>query len=440
MTRLLYSAAWALALPLALLRLWWRGRNEPGYRLHVGERLALFPRRHGTAQLLWIHAVSVGETRAAEPLVEALMAAYPSHGLLLSHMTPTGRATGAALFSKFGARVQQVYLPYDLLFLMHRFLKKLQPTLCVLIETEIWPNCMAACTRAGVPVVLVNARLSQRSLARAHRFGDLIPTAARQLHCVGAQTAVDAARITALGVPDVQVTGNIKFDVSVPEAAIALGLQWRGQFGARPVLLCASTRDGEEALLVAALAQVQLPADTLLLLVPRHPQRFEQVATLLQTSGLTVQRRSTLGTANVDPATTVVLGDSMGEMFAYCAACDVAFVGGSLLPLGGQNPIEPCALGKPVLFGPHTFNFAEVCEAAIDAGAALRVDDAVALLRAAGALLAAPARLHAMGNCAGLFASQHRGATARTMALLSPLINQATDTTGSATHHAAPDS
>ena len=437
MTRLLYSAIWMIALPLALLRLWWRGRSEPGYRQHVWERLALLPRqRSGTAPLLWIHAVSVGETRAAEPLIEVLLATYPSHDLLLSHMTPTGRATGADLFSKHGTRVQQVYLPYDLEFLMRRFLKTFKPKLCMLIETEIWPNCMAACTCAGVAVALVNARLSQRSLARARRFGDLIPTAARQLQCVGAQTEADAARIATLGVHNVHVTGSIKFDVSVPAAAVALGTQWRRQIGARPVLLCASTRDGEEALIVAALAQARLPADILLLLVPRHPQRFEQVATLLQSSGLTVQRRSTLGTAAVEAETAVLVGDSMGEMFAYCAVCDVAFIGGSLLPLGGQNPIEPCALGKPVLFGTHTFNFAEVCDAAIGAGAALRVDDAAAMLQAASALLADPARRQAMGQRAAEFSAQHRGATARTMALLSPLIDGAAVTTGGSARHA----
>ncbi|GAA4023952.1 lipid IV(A) 3-deoxy-D-manno-octulosonic acid transferase [Actimicrobium antarcticum] len=422
MKRWLYSLAWWLAVPLVLARLWWRGRREPGYRQHMAERFGFPPRRMRTAPLLWVHAVSVGETRAAEPLIDALLAAYPDHDLLLTHMTPTGRATGAALFGHFGERLQQAYLPYDTGWMVGRFLGIFSPQLCILMETELWPNVMAQCTARGVPVALVNARLSPRSLARAQRLGRLIADAAAQLTCVGAQTDADAARIRSLGVSAVQVTGSIKFDVTPPPAALEAGAQLRRQIGKRPVLLCASSRAGEEVLILDALANSNLPPDTLLLIVPRHPQRFDDVAALVTQRGLHLQRRATLGADMV--LADVLLGDTMGEMFAYFAACDIAWIGGSLLPLGGQNLIEACAVGKPVLLGPHTFNFALVSEEAIEAGAALRVADAESLLRDAAALLRDDALRLAMGGSALRFAQQHRGATGRTMEMLRALVLQ----------------
>ncbi len=414
--RTLYSLAWWLAVPLVLVRLWWRGRQEPGYRQHIAERFGLGARRTRTSPLLWLHAVSVGETRAAEPLIEALLLAYPGHDLLLTHMTPTGRATGAALFGHYGERLQQAYLPYDTGTMVGRFLDNFLPCICILMETELWPNVMASCTGRGIPVVLVNARLSQRSLAKAQRLGKLIADAAAQLTCVAAQTADDATRIRSLGVRDVHVTGSIKFDVTPPPMALQAGAQLRQQIGLRPVLLCASTRDGEEELILDALARSDLPADTLLILVPRHPQRFNDVAMLIAEQGVDMQRRSVIGTDAADAR--VLLGDTMGEMFTYFTACDLAWIGGSLLPLGGQNLIEACAVGKPVLLGPHTFNFALVSEEAIAAGAALRVADADALFRTAALLLRDDAARLAMGQSALQFAQQHRGATRRTMGVI----------------------
>ena len=425
--RRLYSAVWWLAMPLVLARLWWRGRREPGYRQHIGERLALVPHHKDDVPLIWLHAVSVGETRAAEPLIDLLLATYPSHRLLLTHMTPTGRATGAALFAHHGSRVRQAYLPYDTGWTVERFLVRNKPQICLLMETEIWPNLMARCAARRLPVVLVNARLSERSLKKARRLGSLMIDAARQLQRVGAQTSGDAERIRSLGVTDVEVTGSIKFDVTPSAAMLALGRQMRRQIGDRPVLLCASTRDGEEAMILDALGASNLPPSTLLIIVPRHPQRFDTVAALITSRGLSLQRRSLLGTAMVD--TDVLLGDSMGEMFGYCAASDLVAIGGSLLPLGGQNPIEACAVGKPVLCGPHTFNFKAISEEVMVAGAGLRVADVTALLRDAGALLRDDALRLSMGASAQRFAQQHRGATVRTMALLQPLIavDQATE-------------
>lgn len=420
MTRRLYALMWYLALPLVLARLWWRGRKEPGYRAHWLERLGFYGAREEGWHTLWVHAVSVGETRAAEPLVDALMQAYPDSRIVLTHMTPTGRATGQALFAKYGERLVQSYLPYDIPFMVRRFVAHFEPRVCILMETEVWPNLIAGCG-AKVPVALVNARLSDRSLRRGQRFGALMTDAARALALVAAQTEADAARVRSLGAPKVAVTGSIKFDVVVPPAALATGAWLRERIGARQVVLCASTREGEEALILDAWKAADLPSNPLLLIVPRHPQRFDDVAALATTRGLSLQRRSALGETAV--VSRVLLGDSMGEMFAYYAACDLAFVGGSLPPLGGQNLIEACALGKPVLIGPHTFNFAQVTEEAIDAGAALRIANATELVAKAGELLVDNAARATMGACGTAFADHHRGATARTVGLLRHLIH-----------------
>ncbi|MET3132758.1 3-deoxy-D-manno-octulosonic-acid transferase [Oxalobacteraceae bacterium GrIS 1.11] len=424
--RIVYSLMWWLALPLVLARLWWRGRRESGYRRHWGERLGCYGARPAATapQSIWVHAVSVGETRAAEPLIDALLAAYPACRIVLTHMTPTGRAAGLALFGKHGARLVQSYLPYDTGTMAGRFIAHFAPRICILMETEVWPNLIAQCGKRGVPVALVNARLSQRSLGKAQRFGQLMLDAARGIALVAAQTEADAARVRTLGVARVVVTGSIKFDVPVPPQALATGERMRARIGRRPVLLCASTREGEEQLILDAYRRAALPADLLLLIVPRHPQRFDAVAALVAGRGLTLLRRSQLDLddAAVAAGVQVMLGDSMGEMFAYYAACDCAFIGGSLLPLGGQNLIEACALGKPVLTGPHTFNFALATEEAIGAGAAMLVEDADAMLRQAALLLADQAGCAAMGAQALAFANRHRGATGRTLALLPELM------------------
>jgi 3-deoxy-D-manno-octulosonic-acid transferase len=423
MKRGTYSALWWLALPAVLGRLWWRGRKEPGYRRHWGERLGYYGAPRPRQLTIMVHAVSVGETRAAEPLVDALLAQWPGCRILLTHMTPTGRATGAALFKRHGERVVQAYLPYDTGTMVRRFLRHFAPRACILMETEVWPNLVAGCSQAGIPVALVNARLSERSLRRGQRMGELMSQAAREITLVAAQTEADAARVKALGALDVAVTGSIKFDVTPPIAAMEKGAWLRERFKARPVLLCASTREGEEALILEAwLRMPSRPEGMLLALVPRHPQRFDDVARMFEAKGLRVQRRSALGAGDVVDA-DVLLGDSMGEMFAYYAACDCAFIGGSLLPLGGQNLIEAAAVGKPVLVGEHTFNFLQATDEAVALGAALRVPDAGQLLEQAAQLLQDPARLRTMGERALAFAGRHRGATARTVELLRRLID-----------------
>ena len=425
--RLFYTFMWWLALPLVLGRLWWRGRKEPGYRQHWGERLGFYGARAANDEpaTIWVHAVSVGETRAAEPLLDALLKKYPQARIVLTCMTPTGRATGQSLFGKHGARVVLSYLPFDMPLLVARFIRHFEPRVCIVMETEVWPNLILQCQRDKVPVVLANARLSERSLGKAQRFGKVIRDAAQGITLVAAQTEADALRIRELGASNVSVTGSIKFDVVIPPAALAAGAQLRQQFGVRPVLLCASTREGEEGMILEAFqaARASLPQDVLLLIVPRHPQRFDEVAALVSERGLSLQRRSALAApgAAVDPATEVVLGDSMGEMFAYYSACDLAFIGGSLQPLGGQNLIEPAALGKPILVGEHTFNFAQATEDCLQQGGALRVSNSDGLMHQAARLLADSAACGAMGAHALTFANTHRGATARTIALLPDL-------------------
>ena len=421
MSLTLYSLLWRIALPLVLARLLWRSLREPGYRAHWGERLGFYGERGAGWHTLWIHAVSVGETRACEPLVDALMTAYPHSRIVLTHMTPTGRAAGRDLFARYGERLVQSYLPYDTSPMVKRFLRHFKPRICILMETEVWPNLIAVCKKRHVAVALVNARLSERSLRRAGRFGELMTDAARAISLVAAQTEADAERVRSLGVNHVAVTGSIKFDVVVAQEAMAAGAALRARIGARPVLLCASTRDGEEALILDAWQRLaSTPAGMLLLIVPRHPQRFDDVARLVQSRALTLARRSAQGP--VAPEVDVLLGDSMGEMFAYYAACDCAFVGGSLLPLGGQNLIEACALGKPVLIGEHTFNFALATDEAVAAGAAWRARDAGHMLQLACTLLQDAPQRARMGANASAFADRHRGATARTVELLRRLI------------------
>lgn len=422
--RRLYSIAWYLALPLVLIRLWIRGRKEPGYRQHIGERFGCYARRsaeQARRKHIWVHAVSVGETRAAEPLINALIQANPDATILLTHMTSTGRATGHALFGQSGSPVVQSYLPYDTAWFVDRFIRHFSPAICILMETEVWPNLIAQCVAHGVPVALVNARLSERSLAKAQRLSGLMLHAAKSLSCVAAQTEADATRLRKMGAPNVMVTGSIKFDVTPPEAMQEKGARLRKLIGARPVLLCSNTREGEEALILDAFASLDMP-DVLLMIVPRHPQRFDDVARMIEERGLTLFRRSSLPDdmqgGHLPAQVQVLLGDSMGEMFAYYAACDVACIGGSLLPLGGHNLIEACSLGKPVLIGEHTFNFSVSTNDAIAAGAALRVANGADLMQQARRLLQEPAVRDAMGKKAQAFALKHRGATGRTMYVL----------------------
>ena len=435
MARFIYTLAVLALLPWALLHLLWRARRQPEYLRHWAERFGRFGDAGVTATAaptLWLHAVSVGETRAAQPLVAALRERYPGHRILFTHMTPTGRATSEALF---GDDVERIYLPYDTPWAMRRFLRHYRPAFGLIMETELWPNLIAACREAGMPLCLVNARLSLRSAKRYAAFSALTREALRGLAAIGAQTADDAARLGALGARGVTVTGNIKFDIEAPSAQLELARELRARYGRRPVWLAASTREGEEALILDAWQRVgaggtaqpnprQTESGTanaantaLLVIVPRHPQRFDEVARLAMERGFGVQRRSE--NASVATTTQILIGDSMGEMFAFYAAADIAFIGGSLLDFGSQNLIEAAACGTPILIGPSTRNFAEAAREAIACGAARTIAGADDLVRQVLGLLADDASRRAMGEEGRAFAERHRGATALTLELIS---------------------
>ena len=416
MARLLYSLILYLATPLICLRLLWRSRKQPEYLHHLGERYGFY-RQPGPAKLIWVHAVSVGETRAAQPLIEGLMARWPEHRILLTGMTPTGREAGRQVY---GERVIQAYLPYDYPGATARFLKHFSPAFGILMETEIWPNLLATAKSLQVPVMLANARLSARSARGYGKLDGLVRPAFAALSGAVAQTVGDAERLGALGARPVEVCGNLKFDVTPAAANVALGQSWRAAIGQRPVWLAASTREGEEALVLEAWQKVKLP-DALLVLVPRHPQRFDEVAGLLAGHGLNVVRRSS---GLPEAATQVWLGDSMGEMAAYFSLADLAFIGGSLLPLGGQNLIEACAQGRPVLMGPSTFNFAEAARLALAAGAMQQADDAVAVMQLVRVLMHDDGVRDRMAASARVFARTHAGATEKTMGLIAPLLDR----------------
>jgi 3-deoxy-D-manno-octulosonic-acid transferase len=404
-----------LLLPLVFVRLARRSRRQPEYFQHLGERFGSYP-QSSNKPVIWLHAVSVGETRATVSLVSKLRAAYPDHQILLTHTTPTGRATSEQLY---GDDVLRVYLPYDYPFAVRRFLRHFRPKVGILMETEIWFNLIHEGAAAGVPMLLLNARLSEKSAKGYARFASLTRSALCSLATVAAQTPDDATRLTALGAQNVAVMGNLKFDIAPPPAMLALGRDLRAQFGTqRPVFLAASTREGEEALLLDAWQTLESPA--LLVIVPRHPQRFDEIAGMLAKRGLRYQRRSENKAVGSD--VHVVLGDSMGEMFAYYAAADLAYIGGSLLPFGGQNLIEACAVGTPVLVGQHTFNFADATRLAVEAGAVIRVSDAAELVQVAQRLLADEVALAEMSGQGVRFVNAHQGATDKALQVISEFL------------------
>ncbi|CAM3834776.1 3-deoxy-D-manno-octulosonic acid transferase [Roseateles saccharophilus] len=420
--RWLYATALRLLTPLYLLRLWRRGAREPLYRQALGERLGLYKGAQPAPGRLWIHAVSLGETRAASALVHALREREPGLRILLTHSTATGREAAQALLRDGDA---MTWLPYDTPGAVRRFLGRWQPRLGVLMETEVWPVLQREAEKAGLPMVLANARLSKKSLRQGLRFAALMRPAAQRMTLVLAQSEADATRLRTMGAPRVEVAGNLKYDIAVDPALIARGQAWAAQLG-RPVLMLAVSREGEEAALLAEWARQPCPRP-LLAIVPRHPQRFDAVAALIEDAGLKLARRS----AWLDePAPQAVsadawLGDSMREMPLYYGLASVALLGGSFEPLGGQNLIEAAACGCPVLCGPHTFNFAEATELALAAGAAKRCATLADGIAAGLALCTDAAARRAMQEQALAFASAHRGAAARMAGTLLQLDSRA---------------
>ncbi len=406
--RFLWAWAMRLATPLLLARWWWRGRAEPGYRRHMRERLGFY-RSTVEPGSLWLHAVSLGETLAAAPLVQALRERQPGLRLLFTHTTATGREAGAKLLKPGDA---QCWLPLDSPGACSRFLDHWRPSGGVLMETEVWPLLLHAAEQAGLPVTLANARLSERSLRKGLRLGVLMRSAAQRLHRVLAQTEADALRLQAMGAMNVVVAGNLKFDAEPAVDQVALGQRWRAS-SKRPVLLAAVSREGEEALLLSAWQDWPVDSRPILLVVPRHPQRFHEVEALLKAAGLRVARRSQWSLGVPSKTAEAWLGDSMGEMAAYYAAADLALLGGSFAPLGGQNLIQAAAGGCPLLMGPHTFNFSDAAADAVQAGAAEQLPDMRAAMQRAQDLMKNTTERQAMAQAGVRFASAHQGAAHR---------------------------
>ena len=422
LARTAYALLLRVLLPAYVLRLWWRGRVEPPYRHAIAERFGIY-REPRSAGWVWVHAVSLGETRAAAALVDALRVERPRMRLLLTHGTATGREAGEALLRTGD---HQTWLPFDTPGAVRRFFAQFRPAVGVLMETEVWPNLLRAAHDSGVPMVLANARLSRRSFARGQRLAALLRPAADSMALVLGQTDDDAQRLRASGARQVEVCGNLKFDLTPEPAQLAQGAAWRACVG-RDVVLAAVTREGEEALLLAAWARRHALGElrgALLLIVPRHPQRFDDVEALVRAAGFTLARRSHwLAEPPPDALRADVwLGDSMREMALYYASAHVALLGGSFAPLGGHNLIEAAACACPLVMGPSTFNFNEAAELSHAAGASLRVADMDAAVAEALRLLRAPQELARRSHAALAFAARHRGAAASMARRIVPLM------------------
>jgi 3-deoxy-D-manno-octulosonic-acid transferase len=438
-----YEALWHVLIPFVLLRLLWCSRKNSDYLKHVRERFGFYGTKPSLRKAVWIHAVSVGETRATQALVESLL--KQGQTILLTHMTPTGRKTGAELYRKaiIAGQLKQVYLPYDICWAIEAFLKHYRPQLGLFMETEAWPGFVFRTKQLGVPLFLINARLSGRSFERVQHFGSAGRSLFQSFAGILAQSEPDAKRYQALGVKDVIVTGNMKFDVPEKAANQSLGKQWKKVLREqeRLVVCAASLRAGEELIMIDAwkklLSEFGSEIKPLLIVVPRHPERFKDVADLLHQSTLSFERRSNLSDprssaefasaphwTNVD----VLLGDSMGEMEAYYNATDLVVMGGSLLPTGGQNLIEACANGCPVILGEHTYNFQQASEDAIACGAAVRIPATLphelvqSLSETIKNLLTNTAQREMMSAKALEYASVHQGATQKILDRLRPVL------------------
>ena len=424
MFRFIYSVVFYLITPLIILRLVIRGLAAPNYRKRWGQRFGFFTPSESSKETIWLHAVSVGETLAAVPLVKALQEKYPERRLLITCMTPTGseRITAA-----FGDSVDHSYAPYDTPGAVARFLKRVQPKMLIIMETELWPNTVAACYKRQIPVILANGRLSEKSARGYARVSKLSGPMVAQLSAVAAQHGDDGGRFTALGLPaeKLHITGNIKFDLELNAqirlSAEALRQQWDGT-NQWPVLLAASTHRGEDEIILQAFSLIkQSVNNALLVLVPRHPERFNQVGDLCLDAGYSLARRSNNdSTDNAD----ILLGDTMGELMTFFGACDIAFVGGSLVANGGHNMIEPAAWGKPTLSGLSVFNFAEVSRLLAEAGGLSLVEDAAALAESVIELMKNPEQAQQMGLSAQQVAEANRGALERLLAVIDNSLSQ----------------
>ncbi|MGY2439914.1 lipid IV(A) 3-deoxy-D-manno-octulosonic acid transferase [Pseudomonas sp. SDO52101_S400] len=425
MNRTLYTALFYLGLPLVAIRLWLRSRKAPAYAKRIGERFS-----YGMPTLqpggIWVHAVSVGESIAAAPMIRALLQRYPQLPITVTCMTPTGSERIHALFAN-EPRIQHCYLPYDLPCAASRFLDRVQPKLAVIMETELWPNHIHQCAKRGIPVALANGRLSERSAKGYGRFSKLTAPMLAEMSLFAVQTEAEAQRFRDLGArtETVEVTGSIKFDLTIDPQLLQRATELRGQWQAqeRPVWIAASTHEGEDEVVLNAHRRLLANhPDALLILVPRHPERFNSVFELCQREGFATVRRST--GANVDAATSVLLGDTMGELLFLYALADSAFVGGSLVPNGGHNLLEPAALAKPVISGPHLFNFLDIAAQLRSAGALAEVDDAEGLATEVQRLFELPRDAQRMAEAGLNVMRRNQGALQRLLDGLGRLIDR----------------
>ncbi|HMT93313.1 lipid IV(A) 3-deoxy-D-manno-octulosonic acid transferase [uncultured Thiothrix sp.] len=421
LARFSYSCLLYGLLPFTFIKLWWRGRLNPDYRQAWGERLGYVKAVQSPQPCICLHAVSVGETMAARPLIEQLLIRYPEYKLWITSTTPTGAATVERLL---GTRVERSYLPYDTPAAVQRFLRKVQPQLLLIMETELWPNLYAACAEAKIPLVVVNARLSERSARGYARIQGLTRETLANISLLAAREQQDAERFLALGaVPkQLKVLGNIKFDAPIATELRAKAIELRGAWGERLVWVAASTHRGEDELILQAHQELlrQFP-HLLLILVPRHPERFVEVAVLCEQAQLKYQRRSS-AQALVNTS-SVLLGDSMGELLIWYACADVAFVGGSLVDVGGHNPLEALAFGVPVISGHCIHNFQDIYPNLVERGAVVLVDSPALLAHHLAAWLAKPAARHQAGQVGQRFLEQQRGVVTRLLPDLDKLLN-----------------
>jgi len=417
--RYLYSLIYCMLLPFIVLRLLWRSMKAPAYRQRIAERFALFKAPNFSEKSIWLHAVSVGETLAAAPLIRALQAHYPQHVLVVTTTTPTGSERVKALF---GETVFHVYSPYDLPWIVSSFLKKIKPAVAIVMETELWPNMIASCAANGVPTVIANARLSEKSAMGYERFAPLTNHMLKQITAIAAQNATDGGRFVGLGLPEERLhnCGSIKFDLEIDsetqQHAQSLRQHWDSE-QSRVIWLAASTHPGEDEIILETLRRLNLKLDNILLvLVPRHPERFDSVYDLCKRNKFNIARHSKK--EKVESFTNIVLGDTMGELLAFYGACDLAFVGGSLVPVGGHNMIEPAAWGKPIISGPHLHNFNEISQLLIAADGMQICTSEDELYHTVKEWSQNETKRKEVGSTAEQFALQNKGALQRIMKVI----------------------
>ena len=418
MNRFIYTLLLYLSLPIAILKLIAKERKSPFRKAKLKNQLGFVTKTSG--KVIWVHCVSVGEFNAARPLIDQILDIYPEHKLAITTTTITG---AEAVRNHYQDRVIHYFFPFDLPFIVGPFVNKINPVACILLETEIWPNLINNLNKKAIPVMLINARLSERSLNKYQKFSSkLVQKTINQLTLIGSQNDPSSERFLSLGaLPDKVVTvGNLKFDSNEkdnPNTTQSL----QQMIGQRRVVVFASTREGEEKKIIQSYVNLKDKFDALLIIVPRHPQRFDEVFNLIVDSGLKVKRRS--DGLRCDESIQVMLGDSMGELLSYYSVCDIAFIGGSLIDTGGQNMLEAAAASKPILFGPSVFNFEKIAQLFLEKDAAIQVGDADDLMKTISALLLDDTKRQKLGENAKNSFEKNRGAVDRLLKLIIPNIS-----------------